>query len=57
MGHGLFRHLAHRVFDEHRVVVSLFRHVFFIRPFQQGIDLAGGARLGHGDEVFHPDKT
>ena len=33
--------VAHHVFHEFRVVVCAFGHIFFIRPFEQAVKLAG----------------
>ena len=40
---GQLCHPADNIFNKHWIFISLLGNVFFIRSFQQGIDLAGGS--------------
>lgn len=49
------RHVAHQIFHKDRVFISLFRHPFFIRPFQDAEQGAARAGFHQVNQVFNPD--
>ena len=49
--------VSDEVFDEFRVVVGAFGDVFFVWPFQQAVEFAGGFPLHYVDQVFNPDMV
>ena len=43
------------VLDKDRVVVCAFSDVFFVGPFEEGVDFRAGAGFDEGDEIFDPN--
>jgi hypothetical protein len=43
------------ILDKNGIVVGLFGHVFFVRPFEERKDFGAGTGFDQCDEVFDPD--
>lgn len=54
MGVGLHRDVAYEVFHKDGVVVGCLGDVFFVRPFENAIELAAGAGLRQIDQFLDP---
>ena len=42
MGFAFYRYGSNEVFDKDWIIVGVFGHVLFVRPFQQGKDFRAG---------------
>ena len=56
MGFALDSHRADEIFHEDRAIVGLLRDMFFVRSFEEGVDLRTSARFNEGDEILDPDR-
>ena len=50
------RHIPHQIFHKNRILKCALGYVFFIRPFEQGIQLAAGRGFNQLDNVLNPNR-
>ena len=50
------RHIPHQIFHKNRILKCALGHVFFIRPLEQGKQLAAGRGFNQLDNVLNPNS-
>jgi hypothetical protein len=50
-----YGNIADEVFDKDGIFVGFVGDIFFIRSFEQAVELAAGTVLNQIDEIFNPD--